>query len=148
MLSLRSIFNCGGDVRDGLYVGHILFSNVMYVLEPYDLPLTCWGSAETTGDTQAVGTPVRSRRRPRPIRESVRSLSGTNEPFRDTLDSPEPPGLTIGYVLPPDRLSREIHLLRGMQHGQQHLVGHTQLGLPPWGLHMPATQELYSDPHA
>ena len=41
---------------------------VMHVLEPYDLPLTCLGSVETIGDTQAVGTPARSRRRPRPIR--------------------------------------------------------------------------------
>src|SRR4029077_7147614 len=103
-------------------------SNVTYVLEPYDLPLTCSGSRKTIGDSQAVGTPVRSRRRPRPVRESVQSLSGRNEPSRDLLAPPASPGLTIGHVLPPDVLSRGIHPLRGTQHGQQHLAGHTQLG--------------------
>jgi len=39
---------------------------VTHVLEPHDLPLTCLGSVETIGDTQAVGTRVRSRWRPRP----------------------------------------------------------------------------------
>src|SRR4026209_92154 len=92
-------------------------SNVTHVLQPHELPLTCSGSVETIGDTQAVGTPVRSRRRPRPVRESAQSLSGNNEPFRDTLSSPEPPGLTIGQVLPTDLLSRGIHPLRGMQYG-------------------------------
>jgi hypothetical protein len=41
---------------------------VTHVLGPYDLPLTCLGAVETIGDTQAVGTRVRSRWRPRPIR--------------------------------------------------------------------------------
>ena len=70
MLRLRLIFHSGRDRRDGLNVRHdltpfvcplnslgLISSTVTYVLQPYDLPLTCWASVQPGGDTTSAATP-------------------------------------------------------------------------------------------